>query len=135
MHLFDQIVAYSKRPWDTSDKPRGQHPTTMTVRGYAASMGGILLQAADHRIIGPESYLMIHEVATYFRGKVGDMEDEIEFLRMVSDRVAESFLRRAKYLKGGDAMSKEDFYKLWKKTDKWLSSEQSLDHGFVDEIG
>lgn len=130
MHLFDQISAYSKRPWDTRDLPKGTHSTKVTVRGYAASMAGILLQAADERVIGPESYLMIHEIATYTGGKIGEIKDEVKFLDTVSDRVANIFVRRS-----NGKISLEDFKKSWNRQDWWLSSEQALEFGFVDRIG
>jgi ATP-dependent protease ClpP protease subunit len=130
MHLFDQVMAYSKRPWDDSNKPRGTHDTIITVRGYAASMAGILLQAADTRRIGPESYLMIHEVSSFAGGKIGEIKDELKFLDKISERVANIFVNRSN---GG--ISLEEFKRQWNRTDWWLTSEEALELGFVDEIG
>lgn len=130
MHLFDQITAYSKRPWDTRDLPKGTHDTKITVRGYAASMAGILLQAADTRVIGPESYLMVHEVSTFASGKIGEIKDEVELLDKMSKRVTEIFVRRS-----DGNMTPAKFKKLWDRKDAWLTSSEALDLGFVDEIG
>lgn len=131
MHLFDQIAAYSKRVWDTrEDIPKGTHDTTVTVRGYAASMGGILLQAADNRVIGPESYLMIHEASTMCRGKVGELQDEVDFMTKVSDQITDIFVRRT-----GGKTSKAKFNALWKRKDVWLTAPEALKYGFVDRIG
>lgn len=130
MHLFDQIMAYSKRPWDTSSRPKGTHNTKMTVRGYAASMAGILLQSADERVIGPESYLMVHEIATVTGGKIGEIKDEVKFLDRISARVADIFVTRS-----NGKTSLEDFKKGWERQDWWLDSTQALERGFVDRIG
>lgn len=130
MHLLDQISAYSKRPWDVSNKPKGTHTTTMTVRGYAASMAGILLQSADVRRIGPEAYLMIHEVSSFAQGKIGELKDEIKFLDRVSARVADLFVARS-----NGKITLQAFQTGWNRTDWWLDSEQALTLGFVDEIG
>ena len=130
MHLFDQIMAYSKRPWDTTDRPRGTHATTITVRGYAASMAGILLQAADERVIGPESYIMIHEVSSFAGGKIGEIKDEIKFLEKMSERVANIFVTRS-----NGKIDKETFQRNWNRQDWWLDSEAALECGFVDRIG
>lgn len=133
MHLFDQIMTYSKRPWDTKGMvagPKGTHDTTITVRGYAASMAGILLQSADHRVIGPESYLMIHEVSTFARGKIGEIKDEVAFIDKISDRVTDIFVRRS-----GGKTNKTQFKKLWDRKDAWLTSAEALERGFVDAIG
>lgn len=130
MHLFDQVLTYSLRPWDTSDRPRGTHRSSMTVRGYAASMAAILLQSADERICGPESYLMIHEVASFAAGKIGEIKDEVKFLDKVSSRVANIFVNRSN---GGITL--EEFEKNWNRQDWWLTSEEALKFGFVDRIG
>lgn len=123
MHLFDQIVAYSKRGG-------GDHHITMTVRGHAASMAGILLQAADLRLCGPESYIMVHEVSTWAQGKIGELRDEMKFLEKLSARVAQRFVDRS-----GGKTSLEEFEELWERKDAWLDSEEALRRGFVDAIG
>jgi ATP-dependent protease ClpP protease subunit len=133
MHLFDQIITYSKRGWDTRGLikgPKGTHSTKITVRGYAASMAGILLQAADHRVIGPQSFMMIHEVATFARGKIGEIKDEVEFVDKISENVVDIFVRRS-----AGKITPAKFKKLWDRKDVWLTAEEALSYGFVDEIG
>lgn len=130
MHLLDQLTAYSLREWDTSDRPKGTHKTTITVRGYAASMAGILLQAADERVIGPESFLMVHQVSSMAAGKIDELKDEIKFLDKISDRVVELFVTRS-----NGKMTKTKFTTNWKRQDWWLTSSESLANGFVDRIG
>lgn len=130
MHLFDEITAYSLRKWDTRDIPKGTHPTTMIVRGYAASMAGILLQSADTRVVGPEAFLMIHEIATFTRGKIGEIKDEVKFLDKISQRVVDIFVRRA-----AGKITEEKFKEGWNRQDWWLTSEEALELGFVDKIG
>lgn len=130
MHLFDQIMSYSKRPWDTSARPKGTHETTMTVRGYAASMAGILLQAVDNRIMGPEASLLIHEVSTFAGGKLGELKDEVKWLDRVSERVANIFVIRS-----GGKTTLEAFKAGWNRTDWWHDSESALERGFIDRIG
>lgn len=123
MHLFDQITSYSKRG-------KGSHHITIIVRGYAASMAGILLQSADKRVIGPESYLMIHEVSSFAQGKIGELKDEIKFLERISSRVADIFVERSK-----GKITMENFEKGWNRTDWWLDSTEAKKLGFVDAIG
>lgn len=123
MHLFDQLANYSLRGG-------GGHKVTITVRGYAASMAGILLQAADVRRIGAESYLMIHEISTFAQGKIGELKDEMKFLDRISARVADIFVTRA-----AGKITLEDFQKGWHRADWWLDSKQAVELGFADEIG
>lgn len=131
MHLFDEISAYSLREWDTRDDlPKGTHKTTVIVRGWAASMGGILLQAADHRVIGPESFLMIHEASNLAAGKVHEIKDELLFLEKLSEGVTDIFVRRS-----GGKMTPPRFKKLWDRKDIYLTAREAKSLGFVDEIG
>lgn len=130
MHLFDEITAYSKRPWDNRDLPRGTHDTTMIVRGYAASMAGILLQSADKRIVGPEAFLMVHEISSFAGGKVGQIKDEVKFLDKISDRVIDIFVRRS-----DGKTTAEQFKEEWNRKDWWLTSEEAMTRGFVDTVG
>lgn len=131
MHLFDQITAYSKRPWDTSDRPKGTHDTTITIRGMAASMAGILVQSADTRIIGPEAYLMIHEMTTKTVGKLSEIKNEVKFCEMISARIKQVFLNRS-----GDKMTGERFDAGWADgRDWWMDSQTAVNSGFVDRIG
>lgn len=123
MHLFDQITAYSLHGG-------GSHKITGTVRGYAASMAGILLQAVDERVIGPEAYLMIHEVSSFAMGKIGEIQDEVKFLEKVSERVANIFVERS-----GGKITMNAFQKGWKRIDWWLDSTEAERLGLVDRIG
>lgn len=128
-HLFDEISAYSLRTWDTRDIPTGSHKTTMIARGMAASMAGILLQAADHRVAGPEAWILIHEIQTYAVGKIGEIKEDVKFYTKVGDRVADIFVRRS-----GGRITKAAFKRRWDGKEWWLSSEEALALGFIDEI-
>jgi ATP-dependent protease ClpP protease subunit len=122
-HLFDQILAYSKRGG-------GKHKITMTVRGYAASMAGILLQAADRRVMGPSAHLLVHEVSSWAEGSMGALKDKMKWLDMMSDQVVDLYIKRA-----DGKIDKDRFISKWSRTDWWMSASQALELGFVDEIG
>lgn len=122
MQLFDTITRYSSRGG-------GSHEITMIVEGYAASMAGILLQAADVRKVGAQSYLMIHEISAGTGGKIGDIKDDVKWYQMMCDRIAALFVSRS-----GGLISLEDFKKGWERHDWWLDSDESLRLGFVDAI-
>lgn len=106
---------------------RSGHQVTTTCSGMAASMGGILLQAGDHRVMGKESYVLIHEVSTGFRGKVGELKDEMAFLEKMSERVIKIFTERSK-------LTAPQIRRKWNKTDWWLDSDECLKLGLVDEV-
>src|SRR4051794_26556315 len=64
----------------------GHFVTTMAL-GRAASMGAVLLQAGDHRVMGENAFLLIHEVSNHTTGKVSEMEDGVEFTRRLQKRL------------------------------------------------
>lgn len=123
MHAIDVISLYSLRGG-------GTHKVTMTVRGMAASMAGILLQAADERVMGPQSHLLIHEVSAYAGGKLGAIQDEVKFLEMLSKRVIDLFISRC-----DDKITAATFKKNWNRTDWWLGADEAKKYGFIDRIG
>jgi ATP-dependent Clp endopeptidase proteolytic subunit ClpP len=114
----------------------GHHVTTSTI-GYAASMAGILLQAGDRRIMGAESWLMLHEASFGAQGKTGEVEDRVEWIKRVHDRFLNIFASRCK---GADpetatkVLTKAQIKTRWTRTDFWVDSDQALAFGFIDEI-
>lgn len=122
MALFDLISSLSLRGG-------GTHRITCGSLGFAASMAGILLQAGDHRWIGRQSYLMIHEISAGTSGKIGEIQDNVKFYEAVCSRVVDIFVRRSE-----GKISKARFIKGWKRIDWWLLSDEALKLGFVDEV-
>jgi ATP-dependent Clp protease protease subunit len=119
MALFDYI----------GEMRRKGHRITIHVLGYAASMASILLQAGSWRVIGRESWLLVHEVAADSSGKVGEMEDTVKMLEKMCARVADIFVQRAE-----GKIDLETFTDNWSRKDWWMDSEEALRLGFVDEV-
>jgi ATP-dependent Clp endopeptidase proteolytic subunit ClpP len=124
---------------------KGHHLITAT-RGYAASMGGILLQAGNERVAGAESYVLIHEAATMVGGKTSSIEDEAAFLKKVQTRILNIFEHRSReafdngtsdvILTADDIAngSPEKGVKGWLRRDWWLPSDEALRLGVVDSV-
>lgn len=123
MALFDHLVSHSKRAG-------GTHHITIVVRGFAASMGGILLQAADERVCGPEAYVLIHKISTMTGGSLDDIEDEVKLLKMMTTRVEDIFVKRSK-----GKLSKTMLRRNWSRRDWWLDSQTAKRLGIVDRVG
>lgn len=120
--LFDFLKSL-QRP--SGDRPA--HTVTTTALGMAASMAGILLQAGGTRVMTKESWLMIHEASFGAHGKIGEVEDTVEWVKRVQLRILDIFAERSK-------LSKATIARKWKRKDWWLSSDQALAAGFIDEI-
>jgi len=117
MALFDHII----------DLRSKGHRITTVARGMAASMGGVLLQAGDHRVMGAEAYVLIHELSAGTGGKIGEMEDMVTFYKKVCTRIVNIFAERSK-------LTAKQIDTRWKRTDWWLDSKECLEFGLVDEI-
>lgn len=117
MALFDHILGLREQGW---------HVTT-TAKGYAASMGGILVQAGDVRAMGRESYLHIHEVAAGVGGKTSEIEDEVALMKKMESRVVDIFASRSK-------LSKSIIRTRMKRREWWIDSTEALKVGLVDKI-
>jgi ATP-dependent Clp endopeptidase proteolytic subunit ClpP len=105
---------------------RGHHITTV-VSGWAASMGGVLLQAGDHRVMGAESLLMLHEVSALAIGKGSEIKDEAAFLDRVTRQACQIYARRS-------TMTEDEIMARIERRDWWLWPEEALEVGFVDEV-
>lgn len=106
---------------------RGHH-MTVKVRGMAASMGGILLQAGDTRIVGEEAMVLIHEVSSGTSGSVSMMQDRIDFSKQLWEKLAKILAKRSR-------MTVKEIKDKCFKFDWWLDAEEAVKLGFADKIG
>ncbi len=104
----------------------GHRLTTITL-GRAASMGGILLQAGDVRVMGPNAFLLIHEVNAGTSGKLSEMTENISFWKRQEDKLVDILAQRS-------TMSARQIKRRWHKTDWWLDAQEAIALGFADSI-
>lgn len=96
--------------------------------GTAASMGGVLLQAGDERVMDKNALLLIHEVsAGGFGGKTSDVEDFQKLMQRLERRVLGILAERS-------TLTEAKIRARWKKTDWWLDADEALALGFVDRV-
>lgn len=103
------------------------HYLTVVALGRAASMGSILLQAGDRRLIGPNAFVLLHEVSAGTSGKVSEMEESVEFTARLQDKLI-------KILSSKSKLSVRQIKAKWKKTDYWLDAEESVEAGLADRV-
>lgn len=114
--------------WDYLSWLKAQgHRLTTICQGMAASMGGILFQAGDNRIMGAESVILVHEISFGAGGKIGEVEDSVEFAKMLTKRVLNIFATRTN-------MTAKQIERRWTRKDWWLDSDEALKLGFCDEV-
>lgn len=104
----------------------GHHVTVMCL-GMAASMGGILLQAGDRRIIGPNARVLIHAVSGGTRGNVYLMEDDLELSKVLWEGLK-------KILAARSTLTEQQIEDRAHRKDWWISAQEAVKLGFADEI-
>jgi ATP-dependent protease ClpP protease subunit len=126
MRLFDYLTDF---------RGRGHRVTTVCM-GFAFSMGGVLLQAGDHRIMGKEAYVMIHKGSiSNLEGSFDEVKNVVKFMEdKMLDRMANIFAERAKQSQSTTPITVEEIKANWEKNDWYLDSGDCLKYGIVDEV-
>ena len=122
--MFDGLVMFDQLRALSADG----HKITTIVRGMAGSMAGVLAQAGDVRVIGPESYLVIHEPSSMAWGKTSDMIDELAVMKRLTRQAEDVFSRRSK-------LTAKEIKAKTLKTDWYVDSKLAKSLGFADRIG
>lgn len=100
----------------------------VTVKGYGnvMSMGSIILQAGDERVLMPHAVVMVHDGQDGYAGVPKDMESYAEQSKKVRRRMYEIYAERS---------GKTPSY--WEKKcrgDYWLSAEEAVEEGLADSV-
>ena len=104
----------------------GHHVTTIAL-GRAASMGAVLLQAGDRRVVGANAFLLIHEVSNSSAGKMSELEDGVEFTRRLQKRLQTILAERSN-------LTEAQISRRWVRKEWWLDAEEALTLGFADAV-
>lgn len=107
-------------------KSRGHKVTTGSL-GMAASMAGVLLQAGEHRWMGHQAWMMIHRAAFGAIGKTFEIEDEVAWIKRIEDRILDIFEKKS-------SLTRLKIKRNWDRKDWWISSDEALELGLVDEV-
>ena len=107
-------------------RSRGHH-VTMTVFGVAASMAGIILMAADDRVMTPRASLGMHEVSYGMYGNSSQQEDQLKFSKELEKRGVELLCARS-------VLTPAKLKSMWKRKDVWVDAAKALDMGLIDRI-
>lgn len=105
---------------------KGHHITTKCI-GAAASMGAVLMQAGDTRVMTPTAFLMVHEISAGDEGTVAQLKDTIAIVERFQEKALDILTRRS-------TITRNMLKKKWVKTDWFMDAEEALKHGFIDRI-
>lgn len=101
-------------------------PVVTIGMGMQASMGSILLAAGDERKMTRSSKLMIHSIGSGTEGKLADQEISLEVTRRLFDEMKAVYTRHIGLT--------PEYWDLICSRDTWLTAEQALKMGFIDQI-
>lgn len=101
-------------------------PVYTHVEGLAMSAGTILSIAGKKRLMTSNSTFLIHELKSGFWGKFSDFQDEMKNLETLMEKVKAIYLRHGKI--------PENVLEDLLKKDLYLTAEQCLEYGLIDEI-
>lgn len=104
---------------------------TILVRGLACSMGAIILQAADHRVLSKHSVVMIHHGTTGYEGHKKSVEAWFDFDKIYAGQLDEIVYNRIKEKKPRFKRSQLD--KL-QDFDAIFLADKAVEHGLADEV-
>lgn len=121
--IIEGFALYDTILWLRS---QGHHFTTIA-QGMAASMAGILLQAGTERVMGAQASILIHEASFGAMGSFGQVEDQVEFVRKLQDRLLGILAERS-------SLSKTQIRNRWKRKNWWLDAPEALTLQFVDRV-
>lgn len=107
---------------------RREHRLTIAVYGRSASTAGWLLQAADVRIIGAQSWILIHEVSHRAEGPLSLLKREVERTQRLQDQTIELLTSRSRLTR--ERIEKE----IADGHDWWLTAKEAKQFGLVDII-
>jgi len=105
--------------------------TTIMAYGHAMSMGAIILQAADERILAPHTTLLVHDGSDGFIGHPEDLSrraKESERLRKVVDKILLARIQESK-----PKFTQKQLRKL-SEFDTYLDANQAVELGLADGI-
>lgn len=72
---------------------------------------------------------MIHRAAFGASGKTFEVEDEVEWVKRVERRILELFVQRT-----NGRLSAAKIKRNWDRKDWWITSDEALELGLVDEV-
>ncbi|MDX6273795.1 MAG: hypothetical protein QOJ92_1005 [Frankiales bacterium] len=103
------------------------HHLRIEVLGRAASMGGVVLQAADERVMGENAFLLVHEVSGGAEGRSSELGDRVEFYEQMERRIVALLSARS-------SLTERQIRSRWIRKDWWLGAREAVAVGLADAV-
>ena len=97
--------------------------------GMAASMGSLLISSGTRgqRKALENTWVMLHELSSGFKGKFSDIVKEAEFCKRLTTKLYNHLAQRT-------GKTYDEIKEACENGDNWLSAEEAKDFGLIDEV-
>ncbi len=95
--------------------------------GLIASMATVLTQMGDKRILGKNSWFMIHELSDFIMGNLSEIEDGAKVARKINRNLTELLAERS-------TLTASQIEARSKRKDWYLTADEAVKLGFADEV-
>lgn len=114
-------------------------PVAIISYTHARSMSSIILQAADFRVLFPDSYFMIHEGTVEVAGEAGTVTSNVEFDKIGTARMLEIYTEKVKQSAKFSGWSEKRISchlkrQMDQKHDVFFTPEMAVEWNFADEV-
>jgi ATP-dependent Clp protease protease subunit len=101
-------------------------PIYTIIEGSTASAGTLISVVGKKRYIRPNAFMLIHQLSSFFGGKMSEIEDEYKNLQELMIKIKDVYKDHSK-------IPRKELNDLLKH-DLWLNSNKCLQYGLVDEL-
>lgn len=101
-------------------------PVHITVLSLAASMGSVLLASGHKRTAYKHSNILIHDGSTGIAGSSNKVKDHMKYFDKKSEQIKDFIVANSKVTR--------EKYKEMEDREWWLTAEEALEYGLLDEI-
>lgn len=114
-------------------------PVTILNYTHARSMSSIIFQAANKRVMMPNSYFMFHEGTLAYEGNYRTVVSEVEFDKLGREVMIDIYVNTLK-TNGKFKSRSRKWIRAWveeqmnKKDDVFFTSKEAVEYGFADKI-
>jgi len=118
--VFDGITIYNLLK---------QHPATVTtyIDGLAASIASVIALAGDKVIMAANALFMVHNPFGMVAGNANEMRDFADKLDKVRGSISTTYIAKT-------GKSEDDINDLM-DAETWMTADEAMEAGFIDEIG
>jgi ATP-dependent protease ClpP protease subunit len=103
------------------------HKVTITGIGVVASMAGIIMQAADERVLTPRAWFHAHELSSMVAGSVTSQEDNLKLVKAMQQQAADLLCSKS-------SLTPAKLKSLWTRKEAYMGAAEALKLGLIDRI-